>query len=124
MEKQYRDSKGKPTTKKKYEKERLKEKKRIVSMMKKELAEARKKNFHDDGATGNSQGSPFKGTGMALLEENRPNVKGRVIKNKKNTQKSKVFTAKEGWKLNDKKLNNLLSKKRKDIKASKKKVGA
>ena len=49
MEKQYRDSKGKPTTKKKYEEERLKVYNRELAMFKKELAEMRKKSFHDDG---------------------------------------------------------------------------
>lgn len=122
MEKQYRDSKGQPTTKKKYEEERLKEKRRIVSMMRKELAEVHKKQFHDDGATRNSRGSPFKGTGMALLEKNRPNVKGRVIRNKKNTQKSRVYSPNKAWDSNSKKLNSLLSKTSKDFKASKNKV--
>ena len=116
MEKQYRDSKGKPTTKKKYEEERLKVYNRELAMFKKELAEIRKNNFHDDGAS--------KVKTIFDKWRERPNSKGKVIRNKKNTQKSKVFTSNEAWKLNDKKLNSLLSKKTKDIKASKKKVGA
>jgi len=116
MEKQYRDSKGKPTTKKKYEEERLKVYNREVAMFKKELAAIRKNRFHDDGA------SEYK----TIFDKwrKRPYAKGKVIKNKKDTQKTKVFTANEAWKLNNKKLNSLLSKTIKDIKTSKKKVGA